>query len=52
MVDNFSRFNELVPIPAKSAVIVAEAFNDASICRNSTPRVILGVSLLMLYDNM
>lgn len=41
MVDNFSRFCELVPIPNKTAETIASAFHDQIICRYSMPKEIL-----------
>ena len=36
-IDNFTRYCELVPIPDKSAVTIARAFNAHILCRHDTP---------------
>lgn len=40
-MNNFSRYCELVPVPDKIANTITKSFNDAIICKHSTPKVIL-----------
>ena len=37
MIDNFTRACELVPLPSKSAEVVAKAIHDNLICRYQSP---------------